>query len=82
MINYDADRGINVSSEAGKALNVGCKWHFQEMISKFQFSPTDFHYSELTIQHTTKNHSGNYSCFPSNAQPASVVVHIFKGNLN
>lgn len=57
MINYDLDRGINVSSEA------------------------DFHYSELTILHATKNHSGNYSCVPSNSQPASVVVHIFKGDV-
>ncbi|CRL03708.1 CLUMA_CG016581, isoform A, partial [Clunio marinus] len=55
MINYDLDRGINVSSEA------------------------DSHYSELTILHTTKNHSGNYTCVPSNSQPASVIVHIFKG---
>ncbi|CAG9801356.1 unnamed protein product [Chironomus riparius] len=57
MINYDLDRGINVSSEA------------------------DFHYSELTILHTTKDHSGNYTCVPSNSQPASVVVHIFKGDV-
>ncbi|XP_053686475.1 uncharacterized protein LOC128736015 [Sabethes cyaneus] len=56
MINYDVDRGINVSTEA------------------------DFHYSELTINHATKDHSGNYTCVPSNSQPASVVVHIFKGD--
>ncbi|XP_055608088.1 uncharacterized protein LOC129755561 [Uranotaenia lowii] len=56
MINYDADRGINVSTEA------------------------DFHYSELTINHATKERSGNYTCVPSNSQPASVVVHIFKGD--
>lgn len=47
--------------------------------SKIRFLRTDFHYSELTILHTTKNHSGNYTCVPSNSQPASVVVHIFKG---
>ncbi|XP_058458635.1 uncharacterized protein LOC131435115 isoform X1 [Malaya genurostris] len=56
MINYDIDRGINVSTEA------------------------DFHYSELTINHATKERSGNYTCVPSNSQPASVVVHIFKGD--
>ncbi|XP_021699805.1 uncharacterized protein LOC5569022 [Aedes aegypti] len=56
MINYDVDRGINVSTEA------------------------DFHYSELTINHAGKEHSGNYTCVPSNSQPASVVVHIFKGD--
>ncbi|XP_050074647.1 uncharacterized protein LOC126562242 [Anopheles maculipalpis] len=56
MINYDLDRGINVSTEA------------------------DFHYSELTISQASKEHSGNYTCVPSNSQPASVVVHIFKGD--
>uniref|UniRef100_A0A182JFJ6 Ig-like domain-containing protein n=1 Tax=Anopheles atroparvus TaxID=41427 RepID=A0A182JFJ6_ANOAO len=56
MINYDLDRGINVSTEA------------------------DFHYSELTINQASKEHSGNYTCVPSNSQPASVVVHIFKGD--
>uniref|UniRef100_A0A8W7PNM0 Ig-like domain-containing protein n=1 Tax=Anopheles coluzzii TaxID=1518534 RepID=A0A8W7PNM0_ANOCL len=57
MINYDLDRGINVSTEA------------------------DFHYSELTISQASKEHSGNYTCVPSNSQPASVVVHIFKALL-
>ncbi|XP_055326653.1 uncharacterized protein LOC129580343 [Sitodiplosis mosellana] len=56
MINYDVDRGINVSTEA------------------------DYHYSELTIQRTNREHSGNYTCVPSNAQPAFVLVHIFKGD--
>lgn len=41
---------------------------------------TDYHYSELIINHASKEHSGNYTCVPSNSQPASVVVHIFKGN--
>ncbi|KFB48348.1 AGAP005028-PA-like protein [Anopheles sinensis] len=41
---------------------------------------TDFHYSELTITQASKEHSGNYTCVPSNSQPASVVVHIFKGD--
>ncbi|XP_038115818.1 uncharacterized protein LOC6030950 isoform X1 [Culex quinquefasciatus] len=56
MINYDGDRGFNVSTEA------------------------DYHYSELIINHASKEHSGNYTCVPSNSQPASVVVHIFKGD--
>ncbi|CAO1303561.1 unnamed protein product [Diamesa tonsa] len=57
MINYDLDRGINVTSEA------------------------DFRYSELSIMHATKQNSGNYTCVPSNSQPASVMVHIFKGDV-
>ncbi|KAM7341604.1 defective proboscis extension response 13 isoform 2-T5 [Cochliomyia hominivorax] len=56
MINYDADRGINVSTEP------------------------DFQSSELTISRTRREHSGNYTCVASNTQPASVLVHIFKGD--
>uniref|UniRef100_A0A1B0C875 Putative secreted protein n=1 Tax=Lutzomyia longipalpis TaxID=7200 RepID=A0A1B0C875_LUTLO len=56
MINYDTDRGVNISTES------------------------DYNYSELTIMRATKQHSGNYSCVPSNSQPASVMVHIFKGD--
>ncbi|XP_068146298.1 uncharacterized protein dpr13 isoform X2 [Drosophila tropicalis] len=56
MINYDIDRGINVSTEP------------------------DFQSSELTIQRTRREHSGNFTCVASNAQPASVLVHIFKGD--
>ncbi|XP_012154852.1 ras guanine nucleotide exchange factor V [Ceratitis capitata] len=54
MINYDSDRGINVSTDP------------------------DFQSSELTIQRTRREHSGNFTCVASNTQPASVLVHIFK----
>ncbi|XP_037924960.1 uncharacterized protein LOC119660463 isoform X3 [Hermetia illucens] len=40
----------------------------------------DFQSSELTISRTRREHSGNYTCVASNAQPASVLVHIFKGD--
>lgn len=43
------------------------------------FTLTGYHFSELTILRAAKKHSGNYSCVPSNSQPASVLVHIFKG---
>lgn len=83
MINYDLDRGINVSSEAGKQSFMTANGSLSKFLPlfalKIQSSRADFHYSELTILHTTKNHSGNYTCVPSNSQPASVVVHIFKG---
>lgn len=42
----------------------------------------DYHYAELTILRTNREHSGNYTCVASNAQPASVIVHIFKGKGN
>lgn len=42
-------------------------WHTKRVDNKF---------SELLIVQTTVAHSGNYSCSPSNASPASVLVHI------
>ncbi|XP_037941092.1 uncharacterized protein LOC119674041 [Teleopsis dalmanni] len=56
MINYDIDRGINVSTDP------------------------DFQSSELTILRTRREHSGNFTCVASNTQPASILVHIFKGD--
>ncbi|XP_065161598.1 limbic system-associated membrane protein-like isoform X2 [Atheta coriaria] len=55
MINYDVDRGINVSTELTAKT------------------------STLTITNAATRHSGNYSCVPSNAQPASTYVHILNG---
>ncbi|KAJ8925582.1 hypothetical protein NQ315_009422 [Exocentrus adspersus] len=52
MINYDVDRGINVTTELSEKT------------------------STLTITNAATRHSGNYSCVPSNAQPASTYVHI------
>lgn len=58
MINYDVDRGINVTTELSAKT------------------------STLTITNAATRHSGNYSCVPSNAQPASTYVHILNGKLN
>ncbi|XP_025837624.1 lachesin-like, partial [Agrilus planipennis] len=52
MINYDADKGINVTTELPTKTSL------------------------LTINSAATRHSGNYSCVPSNAQPASTYVHI------
>lgn len=79
MINYDIDRGINVSTEPGECwlppnsviLNPLTPWRL--------LFAADFQSSELTIQRTRREHSGNFTCVASNTQPASVLVHIFKG---
>ncbi|XP_017784000.1 PREDICTED: lachesin [Nicrophorus vespilloides] len=55
MINYDDDRGINVTTELNAKISV------------------------LTITNAAIRHSGNYSCVPSNAHPASTYVHILNG---
>ncbi|XP_063241441.1 tyrosine-protein kinase-like otk [Bacillus rossius redtenbacheri] len=55
MINYDADRGVNVSADRPAKT------------------------STLLIGSAARDHSGNYSCVPNNAQPASTYVHILNG---
>ncbi|CAO1307883.1 unnamed protein product, partial [Diamesa tonsa] len=60
---YHNSRMINYDSHRG--INVSIE--------------QDNKYSELLILQTTTNHSGNYSCVPNNAAPASTFVHIFNG---
>lgn len=36
--------------------------------------------SKLFVDNVQKSHSGNYTCAPSNAKPASVLVHVVDGN--
>lgn len=55
MINYDVDRGINVTTDLTEKISI------------------------LSITNAATRHSGNYSCVPSNAQPASTYVHILNG---
>lgn len=40
----------------------------------------EFNHSELVIYNAKAHHSGNYSCEPSNAVRATVLVQIFEGN--
>lgn len=77
MINYDSHLGINVTIELGEdnwCLRTAFNWIPS-------LNPSDNKFSELVIVQTTVAHSGNYTCFPSNAAPASVLVHIFNGKL-
>ncbi len=37
--------------------------------------------SQLTIRHVTDLDSGNYTCAPSNAEPASTMVYVSEGNI-
>ncbi|XP_037780724.1 uncharacterized protein LOC119577110 [Penaeus monodon] len=50
MVNFDANRGVNVTSERDRSV--------------------------LTVGAATDDHAGNYTCQPSNAWPASVLVHV------
>ena len=40
---------------------------------------SDEHTSVLLVTKATRQHSGNYTCLPSNAKPASILVHILNG---
>ena len=42
---------------------------------------SDEHTSVLLVTRADRQHSGNYTCLPSNAQPASILVHILNGEL-
>lgn len=92
MINYDSDRGIDVSTRTGIYL-VPTK-HLPSLLTEINFlinhckyvpnnillvSIAEFAYSELLIRRAGQQHSGNYSCVPSNALPTAVTVHIFTG---
>jgi len=80
MINYDIDRGINVSTEPGECWLPPVFSPFSPVLTLYRLlSVADFQSSELTIQRTRREHSGNFTCVASNTQPASVLVHIFKG---
>lgn len=81
MINYDSHLGINVTIELGKKNNCSSRKMTFNWIISMLLDPSDNKFSELVIVQTTVAHSGNYTCFPSNAAPASVLVHIFNGKL-
>ncbi|XP_050427132.1 lachesin-like isoform X2 [Adelges cooleyi] len=55
MINYDIDRGVNVTTDLPNK------------------------HSALYIDRASREHSGNYTCAPSNAFPANTVIHILNG---
>jgi hypothetical protein len=35
--------------------------------------------SKLSVENVQRSHTGNYTCAPSNARPASVMVHVVDG---
>ncbi|XP_046398782.1 uncharacterized protein LOC124165419 isoform X2 [Ischnura elegans] len=91
MINYDRDRGVNVTSpvvgndvagaEAGGSGSDGSEVAAEggAASATAALGPDEEHASTLVIAAAQKAHSGNYSCVPNNAQPASTYVHILNG---
>ncbi|KAG8239921.1 hypothetical protein J437_LFUL019509 [Ladona fulva] len=89
MINYDRDRGVNVTSPVLSSTAVGSGATTGEGAEEGGEGATaavgseepseEEHASTLVIASAQKAHSGNYSCVPNNAQPASTYVHILNG---
>jgi hypothetical protein len=81
MINYDLHRGINVTTDFGKGMVYffWLKIYFKLFCLSSFFFQKDNRQSELTINQASTTRSGNYSCVPSNAVPASTFVHILYG---
>lgn len=77
MINYDSHLGINVTIDLG-GTSISCFSGFNWLLLH---NSSDNKFSELLIVQTTAAHSGNFTCVPSNAAPASTFVHIFNGEL-
>jgi hypothetical protein len=77
MINYDAHLGINVTIDLGEFEVQFVQCAQVNWLSMHNLSDNKF--SELLIVQTTAAHSGNFTCVPSNAAPASTFVHIFNG---
>lgn len=62
---YRGDRMVNYDSKASK--------------HKIIVDMVDAKTSLLTIPTITKQDSGNFTCVPANAKPASVMVHVLDG---
>lgn len=83
--------------KSGSSLRVVCSlrqsteppsyvfWYHDNRMINFEsdrvFVTSDKAGSVLHISEAEKTDSGNYSCVPSNAKPASVNVHVLNGKL-
>lgn len=82
MVNYDTERGVTVQTshggtsvpardEAGGRDGTGGKSSYTENTK-----------SKFTIAEATPQDSGNYTCKPSNAMPASIQVFVSKNRVD
>ena len=73
MINYDSDdkARVQVLTESTLAASDAADAVGVDQVL-----------SLLTIRNVTDADSGNYSCVPSNAEPASTLVYVSEGNFD
>ena len=68
MVNYDTERGVSVMTSHGTQPSGGGGGG--PVVERSQ--------SKFTIAEATPQDSGNYTCKPSNAMPASIQVFVSK----
>ncbi|RVE42328.1 hypothetical protein evm_013022 [Chilo suppressalis] len=95
MINYDAERGINVTTNPAERLsdllipaasvshagNYTCVPNNAVPASIYVHIFNAKRLYDLLIPAASVSHAGNYICIPNNAVPASIYVHIFNDEL-
>lgn len=84
MINYDAGdqeriQVLTQSSSSSSAVAAAVVAVATSETSNESVG-ADHVFSHLTIRNVTDADSGNYSCVPSNAEPASTMVYVSEGN--
>lgn len=71
-----SNNSLNNSNSSHGHGNGGGHTSSTQHQSSYLQSPST---SVLTIQEVHFNHAGNYTCAPSNARPASITVHVLRG---
>lgn len=69
MVNYDTQSGFSVTSIQSNANNNHSVIQTQSMPST----------SILSIKEVNLKNAGNYTCAPSNARSAFIMVHVLRG---
>lgn len=79
MINYDMEDGFSVTTfEPSQNGQNSSFIHSHPVPSKSSLLVIST-VSILSIKEVHFKHAGNYTCAPSNARPASIMVHVLRG---
>ncbi|KAH8328993.1 hypothetical protein KR074_001224 [Drosophila pseudoananassae] len=74
---HSAVNNLLGSSDNFKGSNLpSSSPYFQAHQSSYLLNPS---VSVLTVKQVNFRHAGNYTCAPSNARPASITVHVLRG---
>ena len=79
MINYDVERGVKVDIRAVE--DTGKQGEEEEGVRRPEEWVRTRTVSRLELPAARKEDEGNYTCLPSNSEPATVHVFIQEGNI-